>query len=334
MESIFISIASCKELFLVQTVKSAMMNASNPDMVFFGICNTVIDNEDFLTDPVFKSKNINVVEAKHDSPLGTGIGRMLASLMADRDHEYFLQVDAHTIFAKGWDDTLKKQYKELLNIYEKPIISASPKQWDHNKNGEIFIFENPNEIVSLEDLRVSTTNPTLVFSNNKNAVSDGMRVEDDNYETIGFVEGSSANWKNEETFKEHGLIHAAFVFFKFDFIQELISDPFDPWSGDQTNIAFRAGTRGYRMFTVKEATVFTKDKFGKDSQLLYSYDWRRTVNFSRVHGYLSSKSHKRLENILSGRYLGFWGAPSQESIEKYQSFFPVRFLSNFSGFKK
>ena len=99
-------------------------------------------------------------------------------------------------------------------------------------------------------------------------------------------------------------------------------------------MSFRAGTRGYRMFTVKQATVFTKDKFDRDHKLIYDYDWRRTPNYSSVHSYLSRKSHKRLENILTGRYLGFWGAPDKESIEKYQSFFDVKFIDNFSGFKK
>lgn len=334
MESIFISIASCKEPFLVQTIKSAISNASNPEMVYFGICNMVVDQEDFLDDPIFKSNNIRFVETKHLSPLGTGIGRMLASLMADRDHDYYLQVDAQNIFVKGWDDILKDQYTKLLDVCEKPIISASPRMWDHNESGDIFLFEKPERFLDLENLDVYETNPTLVFSNNRNSISDSMRFEDGNYETTGFVEGCGINWSDGKEFREHGLIHAAFVFFKFSFLQELLSDPFDPWSGDQTNMSFRAGTRGYRMFTVKQATVFTKDKFNKNHELIYDYDWRRVTNSSTVYSYLSRKSHKRLEDILTGRYLGFWGAPDKDSIEKYQSMFNVRFLDNFSGFKK
>lgn len=331
MSSIFVSIASCKELFLVQTIKSAMSNASNPELIFFGVCNMVVDQEDFLDDPVFKLPNVNVVETKHGGPLGTGIGRMLSSLMADKDHKYFLQVDAHTIFVKGWDDILKKQYEELLEIYDKPIISTSPRNWDHTLDNKIFIVGNPN-IFSLENLDTYCENPSLTFSNNKNAVSVGMNFEDDDYDTIGFVEGCDALWEKDETFKEHGLIHAAFVFFSFDFLNELISDPFDPWSGDQTNISFRAGTRGYRMFTVKHATVFTKDKFNKNGSLIYDYDWRRS-DWTSVHKYQFVKAHGRLQEILSGRYLGFWGAPDKESIDRYQSFFGFKFSDNFSGFK-
>ena len=333
MDSIFISIASCKELFLVQTVKSAMKNATNPDLVYFGICNMVVDKEDFLEDPVFKAHNVNLIETKHESPLGTGIGRMLASLMSGKDHKYFLQVDAHTLFVKGWDDILKRQYEELLQTCDKPIISTSPLQWDHKEDGTLFTFDKPSKTFSLHNMNIYAENPSLVFSNNKNALSEGMRFEDQNYEVSGFVEGCDAHWREGENFKEHGLIHAAFVFFSFSFLRELVSDPFDPWSGDQTNISVRAGTRGYRMFTVRQATVFTKDKFSKNHELLYDYDWRRTSTYSHVHSYHARKSHKNLEDILSGRYLGFWGAPDKESLKNYQSFFGFNFLDYFSGFK-
>ena len=330
MESIFISIASCKELFLVQTIKSAIANASDPKNIYFGICNMVIDEEDFLTDPIFDLDNIQIVETKHKGPLGTGIGRMLASLMADRDHTYFLQIDAHTIFVKGWDDILKKQYQELLKLYEKPIISTAPPIWDHTKNKEIFIPGDPNTLINLENFNINKTNPSLVFNNNKNAIDRLMRDENSEYNLIGFVEGCLANWKEEENFKEHGLIHAAFVFFKFNFLNELISDPRDPWNGDQTNISFRAGTRGYRMFTVKQTTVFSKNKFDKNGKLLYSYDWR-IVDYSKVREHLSFKASIELKKILSGEYVGFWGAPDKKSIDTYESAIGFKFLDNFDN---
>ena len=315
MDSIFISIASCKELFLVQTIKSAMQNASRPEDIYFGICNMVVDDEDFLSDPVFKLENINIVETKHKSPLGTGIGRMLSSLMYDREHKYFLQVDAHTIFVKGWDVILKNQYEELLSIYEKPVISCPPKQWDHNEKGDFFLFESPKDFINIENLAVQTTNPTLKWSE-----SGGMNPAGSSIDKPGVVVPAHADWDEGETFKEHGLIHAAFVFFKFSFLSELINDPFDTWHGDQTNISFRAGTRGYRMFTVKDATLFTKDKCYTDGTLRYESDWRTAPMLSKVQSYHTANSYIRVNKFLSGEELGFWGAPSQKSIDDYKLF--------------
>jgi hypothetical protein len=328
MQSIFISIASCKELFLVQTIKSAMANASSPENIYFGICNMVVDEEDFLNDPVFKLNNVKVVEIKHEGRLGTGIGRMLASLMADKEHKYYLQVDAHTVFVKGWDEILKAQYQELLEFCEKPIITTSPRVWDHTDNGELFSIQNPNILIPLENFNVEETNPTLIFSNNKNAVTESMRNKNLKYDTVGFVEGSHADWKEEENFKEHGLIFGAFVFFNFSFLHELISDPFVSWAGDQTNLSVRAGTRGYRMFTVKKTTIFSKNKFNDKGELLYDYDWRKSEP-SGVHRYLNAKSQKQLIKILSGEYIGFWGASDKESMNKYESSLGFKFLDNF-----
>lgn len=320
MDSIFISIASCKELFLVHTIKSALANASKPENIYFGICNMVIDKEDFLDDPIFKLTNINVVETKHKSPLGTGIGRMLASLMYDREHKYFLQVDAHTLFVKGWDDILKNQYEELLEVCEKPIISCGLKQWDHNEDGKFFIFENPKDIIDIENITIKTENPTLKFKSSNGSILSGMSPSKEEHQSPGAVYFTTAIWKDGERFKEHGLMAGGFVFFKFNFLEELVIDPFDPWSGDQTNISFRAGTRGYRVFTVRDATVFTKDKFNSEQELRYEYDWRRTKEFSKVHGYHAMVANIRLNKMLSGEYLGFWGAPTKESIDNYKLF--------------
>jgi hypothetical protein len=246
---------------------------------------------------------------------------MLASLMYDREHKFFLQVDAHTIFVKGWDTIIKNQYEELLGVCEKPIISCGPKQWDHDDKGNIFIFENPKNFINIENLVVKTSNPTLKYKSNNGLESDGMTAAKNNSRIPGVVKPFNADWQDGESFKEHGLIHAAFVFFKFSFLDELISDPHDPWHGDQTNISFRAGTRGYRMFTVKEATVFSKDKCNRNGSLRYKDDWRTSPKSSHVWDYQTRNSNIRLNKILSGEYLGFWGAPNKESIEDYRLFF-------------
>ena len=328
MDSIFISIAACKEEFLVQTIKSAMANASNPELLYFGICNMVVDKEDYLIDPVFDLDNVNYVETKHKGPLGTGIGRMMSSLMFDREHKYFLQVDAHTIFTKDWDRLLKSNYDKLLEKYDKPIISASPQWWAENDKKEIMLFDNPEEIIDPYNFTRYAENSTLEFRDNKSAVNELMNNDGTSLLTkYGFVEGCDAGWKEDEEFKEHGLIHAAFVFFSFNFLKELISDPFNPWDGDQTNISFRAGTRGYRIFTIKEACIWSKNKYRKD-KLISNYDWR-TSNTSRTRGYFDKKAIDHQVDMFSGNYLGFWGSPDKESIDKYERFLGFKFSNKF-----
>jgi hypothetical protein len=311
-KTIFISIASCKEEFLVQTIKSAIENSDRPDLLYFGIANTVIDDKDFLSDPIFEDPRINYIDVKHERPLGTGVGRLLSSILNHRDHEYLLQVDAHNIFEKGWDTTLKNYYNDLLKICDKPIISACPLRWIDGPNKEVFLY-------NFDGLTVDPYN----FKTEENFSSLGVKVISvhDFYHSeemidYAFVEGNNFTWEDGQEFVEHGLIHAAFMFTDFKFTRELMHDPSNPFNGDQINISFRAGTRGYRMFSIKKCIVWSKDKFTSEGTLLSQNDWR-ALERGRIGVYNERNSAYIQSEIFSGKYLGYWGAPNKESIDEY-----------------
>jgi hypothetical protein len=312
-DTIFISIASCKEEFLVQTIRSAIENSDNPDLLYFGIANTVIDDKDFLSDPIFEDPRINYMDIKHEKPLGTGIGRLMSSVMNHRDHQYLLQIDAHNIFEKSWDTILKNYYNDLLKICDKPIISTNPLRWIDGPNKEVFLYNENGLIV----------NP-YNFKTEENFSSLGIKVISvrDHYHTEGmtdyaYVDGNEHKWDDGgSNVVEHGLIHAAFMFTDFSFTRELMHDPSNPFNGDQINISFRAGTRGYRMFSIKKCIVWSKVKFTSNGTLLSQNDWR-AFERGRIGVYNEKKSAYHQAQIFSGEYLGYWGAPTKESIAEY-----------------
>lgn len=313
MDTIFISIAACKEKFLAQTIKSAILNAKNPELLYFGICNMVIDDEDFLSDPVFERPNVNYVETKHKSPLGTGFGRMNASLMFDREHRYLFQVDAHTIFNQNWDETLKKYYNQLLDVCDKPIISIAPQMWAEDDQGRPMLFDNKEYTVNPYILNHEATNPTLTLRENFNL--NGLRHPSD-FKNYLFIDGLHYDWKKDEDFVEHGLVFAACMFSDFSLVREVMHDPLNPWDGDQINFTLRVATRGYRMFSVKKCFMWTKNKF-RNGSLISEYDWRRCEG-SPVKGYNDKNSNILQTDIFTGSYTGYWGAPSKESILEYE----------------
>ena len=312
METIFISIASCKEEFLVQTIKSALYNADNPELLYFGISNMVIDDRDFVSDPIFNQANINCLEIKYSEALGTGFGRMTASLMHDQKHTYLLQVDAQNIFEKGWDTIVKKYYKDILKICDKPIISTSPQRWVEGKNREVILFDDSGPTVNPYDFKTDYTFSSLSIRIHKR----GSTENDGTFENFASVEGAHHDWLDGESFVEHGLIHASFMFTSFDFIRDVMHDPENPWDGDQINLSFRSGTRGYRMFTVKDCIVWSKDKYTRDRELVSSDDWR-LVPRGKIGLFNEQRSRETQKQIFSGNYLGYWGAPTKESIDEY-----------------
>lgn len=313
VDTIFISIAACKEEFLVQTIKSAMLNAKNPELLYFGIANMVIDEEDFLNDPIFNKSNINYVEIKHKEPLGTGFGRMTCSLMIDRSHKYYLQVDSHTIFEKNWDEILKEYYIKLLDICKKPIITTVPPMWTPGPNKEVVLhhYFGKDEEVDPYNFKTDKTNCSLEIKikNQKNPLKNNKDME------YAYVDWMDYEWENDDVFHEHSLICAAFVFTDFNYAREIMHDPLNPWNGDQVNMSFRAGTRGYRMFTVKDCFLWSKDgsKGFSDGP---KYNWRKKAS-GKIRNFYFPHSSEFQSKIFSGEYLGYWGAPDKRSIEEY-----------------
>jgi hypothetical protein len=313
VETIFISIASCKEEFLVQTIKSAIANAKNPELLYFGIANMVVDEIDFLNDPIFDFPNINYVEIKHKEPLGTGFGRMASSLMIDREHTYYLQVDAHTIFEKNWDETIKEYYIKLLEICKNPIITTCPAQWTPGPNEEVLIkYNNKIKKVDPYNFKTDQTNCSLEIKvkNQPNPIDIGRFME------YAYVDWVDCKWESGELFREHSLIHAAFVFSNFEYARDILHDPLNPWDGDQINMSFRAGTRGYRMFTVKDCFIWSKDGgTGITNEL--RYNWKKKES-GKVRNFYFPHSSKFQSKMFSGEYLGYWGAPDKQSIDDYK----------------
>jgi hypothetical protein len=314
VETIFISIASCKEEFLVQTIKSAIANAKNPELLYFGIANMVVDEIDFLNDPIFDFPNINYVEIKHKEPLGTGFGRMASSLMIDREHTYYLQVDAHTIFEKNWDETAKKYYKILLGICKKPIITTVPANWFVGPNKEVLLqyYDGKKEKVDPYNFKTDKTSGSLEIKIKKQI----NPIKVDEFIEYACVHWMDYNWENGDLFHEHSLICAAFVFTDFTYVREILHDPLNPWDGDQTNMSFRAGTRGYRMFTVKDCFIWSKDgSTGITNEL--RYNWKKKES-GKVRNFYFPHSSKFQSKMFSGEYLGYWGAPDKQSIDDYK----------------
>ena len=112
------------------------------------------------------------------------------------------------------------------------------------------------------------------------------------------------------------------MFTSFSFIHDVMHDPYNPWDGDQINLSFRAGTRGYRMFAIKNAIIWSKDKFNRGGELVAKDDWRTSLRSSVVL-YNEKASKEFQKKLFSGEYLGYWGAPDKISINKYYKFIGI-----------
>lgn len=318
---IFIYIAACKERFLAQTVKSALDNATHPNRIFFGIFNTVLDDEDYITDPIIidQPKNkIFLVEAKSPQALGTGFSRMAASLLCNNiDAEYALQIDAHMIFDKDWDMNLIKRFEEVSSYAgtDKIVLTANPMPWVESKDRSQMLLWRKYPV---NPYNFDSESPEL-----HNQIGERLRngVTAFGFNSQGYPDVVGApehlHFPPGLDYVEVSAIHAAYMFFKTSDIRELLHDPENTFEGDQLNYSLRVLSRGYKIFCVQKPVLLAKDKHeaGGSGVPIDTYDWRVASKSCFLKFDSPERSRGLQSDMFTGRYYGYWGAPDEESLK-------------------
>lgn len=296
---ILIAVAEHDEYDMQQTIDSAIDNAYNPDLISFAICSTNRSSENKLTSRV-ELYNVNI---NFYSALGVGFNKIVPYIVNDDSHEFVLTIDAHSIFKKHWDLILLQNYNDLSTKYENFVIAPGVPIYVDKGNeilysGEDFPRDNLELYLTLE------ASPT----GDKRLTSHAKPVD----------------WhKLEENYKETFSPSGNCMFAKKEVFKEFIIDPLLVWSGDQEALALRMCTRGYKIFTIRDRFLYTKQK-NRDYWTQHPSDWRNHTN-NPVWTAMFANSDRRLKDLFTGKILGYWGAPDKESLEEYTAKVKVDF---------
>lgn len=167
LETIFVSVASYRDEKCPQTLESLFSNADHPHRVFVGICqqnNKDLDKDCFLDK--WKSQT-RIIRLPYYDAKGPTWARYLCSTLWNNEN-YYLQIDSHTLFNKGWDTKLINMIKLLKNKgIKKPLLSHYPKIYDdyNNENGKETVpticqsFFNDSKMISLQRAYQITIDP-------------------------------------------------------------------------------------------------------------------------------------------------------------------------------
>ena len=120
-ETILIEIAAYIDPEVVNTVKSALIQADYPDRIHFSICYQSDNLDDY--NELKKIKNCRIKYMKESEARGSVYARYFCQQMIE-DEKYIYQIDSHMRFVKHWDTKIIEQLESLND--PKAILSVYP----------------------------------------------------------------------------------------------------------------------------------------------------------------------------------------------------------------
>lgn len=127
--AIFVSVASYRDDECKDTIQSLYDNADKPDLLYIGICEQNKDPSEnclgSITKTPWYSTNVRVKSMNYLDAKGPTYARYWCTTLW-KGEEFFLQIDSHTQFLKGWDTNLRKMMNQCLEESNYPILTCYP----------------------------------------------------------------------------------------------------------------------------------------------------------------------------------------------------------------
>lgn len=273
--TIFISIASYRDPMLLFTLQSAYSQASSPESIFFG----VVDQHDLPQRDKFQKlfffSQIRYCHLYPEETLGVSWARSIAYSLYNGE-DFILQVDSHTYFERGWDESLIGQFNFVKTFSTKPILSTYPYPFEMVDNVPIYTKPTGETVLVLRpkpNQNLSVDNPILTF-------------------------------QAEHLFTDFPVLgcHIAggFLFCSGNFVEEIPYDPYLYFHGEEQNLSLRAFTKGWDIYHPKWIPLY---HLYKDSNQSYdTHHWHGEVDEKRAFNtmFLHTRAQMRLQRLILG----------------------------------
>ena len=292
---IFISIASYQDPLLDTTIRSAYDNADYPDSLIFGICDQSskpIDINSFSFKDQIRYEHINPLRSEGPCWARSRIQNGF------NNEDYYLQIDSHMIFEKGWDSYLIKYIRKIMSIdnpiHQLPIITCYPRAF------EIVDFKINKFKLHDDDLS------TLSISYRE----DSMFIKNNYSRQIGSIASSEIS---------HGyLIAAGFLFTTKDFVKQIPYDKNFYFYGEEISIMLRAFTRGFGIFHLPAIPIFHLYRDIVEVKRKLHWDESEDNNREIKWHQREENSINRLNDLINNRIDGIFGLGDKRTLKDYE----------------
>ena len=294
METIFISIASYRDIELLPTLRDCITNAKNSKRLKFGICWQHDENEsmdEFKNDSRFK-----IIDVPYESSKGACWARNLIQDLYSNE-TYYLQLDSHHRFTKDWDVTLIKMLKSLQkkNI-KKPLLTSYLPGFDPKIDPDGRI----NECWTLEFDRYLPEGPIFIKPH-----------------TI-------SNWEKIKSPIPAKFLSGHFIFTLGQWAEEVKYDPHYYFHGEEPSLSARSFTHGYDLYHPNKVIIYHEYiRNGKTKQWDDDKEWgkKNSISYSRYRA-LHGMGGELPDTLMNLEKYG-WG--TERTLEEYERYIGVKF---------
>jgi hypothetical protein len=226
VDSIFVSIASFRDVELTNTVYSLLSQAKDLSKIHVCILSQDEDDKHPKLESLFDLFNVSDYTYKKINYLessGVGYARNYIQKQIKPEHDFFFQIDSHTQFIQDWDSILIEDYNKCSEYWGGDIILSSyPLGYLYDSLGN---FEYPKSY-----------EPTAVkgIASDNNVLRYACKYSTYFGEDFGFISGYFC---------------AGMVFGKSDLF---IDTPYDPniyFNGEEQTLSIRFYEKGVKLIS-------------------------------------------------------------------------------------
>ena len=293
--TIFISIASYCDKLLPVTVEQAMDNAYRPDDLRFGIVEQSVPiYAETMSEAVRKQMRLITVDPFYSR--GVCWARALAMTLYS-DEDWFMQIDAHTIFDKGWDMQLISLWAECAKQSPKAYIGSYPHAFEI-KDGEYVKQRYTENIIA------SAVAKDVAFPEDMISLLFTPTYVDETKPIRGFHTAAGC------------------VFAPGSFVYEVPYDPYMYFYGEEALWALRAYTHGWDLFHVPKLPVYHYYDTGEEMEVKRIRHWHDEHDTVRTQRWweLQGRASQRMIGIVDGKNYGVYGLGNVRTVEEYAEF--------------
>jgi hypothetical protein len=303
---LFISIASYNDPLLWFTVKDAYDKATHKDQLVFGIFDQSPYPQHVRLNKLPFHKQIKYVHIHTMDARGACWARAVTQTLL-ADERYFMQIDSHTWFERGWDDFCIRMLHAPVVKNLKRVYTSYPRAFEFKDKIPVSVAQSSDliHIFPKEGVTLKDNTPAIEFASAFHSIKDNILAHH---------------------------VAGGFIFSFSQFAREVPYDPNLYFLGEEQTLAVRAWTHGWDLIHPPYVPLY--HYYGRETEARH---WTDGENEQRTVPWweFAKQADQRMADMLyHGKDLGAYGLGTVRTLADFALFCGIDYESKTIDFEK